>query len=125
MFFFNKLFLLAEVFILQLFKSIKYVGNDENENYYYEYKNRKGYHNMNKRVCLYRKNPFKSNYNEPTSVSSDWFLWLHYTAKNPPLLDYEINKQSWSLNRIVNNTAGYSHKMNKKNHTKYKPWQPK
>tara|TARA_Y100001958_G_C20695478_1_gene203933 strand:- start:93 stop:443 length:351 start_codon:yes stop_codon:yes gene_type:complete len=68
----------------------KLVGSDEFGNKYY--KSKKG-----KRWVIY------SNNIEATKISSDWYLWMHYTTDKTP--DKSDKKHSWQKKHQENQTG--------------------
>jgi NADH:ubiquinone oxidoreductase subunit len=68
----------------------KLVGSDEFGNKYY--KSKKG-----KRWVIY------SNNVEATKISSDWYLWMHYTTDKIP--DKRDIKHSWQKDHQENQTG--------------------
>ena len=68
----------------------KYVGSDEYGNKYY--KNKK-----NERWVIYAKNI------EATKISSDWYLWMHYTTDKIP--DNKEKKYHWQKKHLENQTG--------------------
>ncbi|QKX01228.1 NADH:ubiquinone oxidoreductase [Wolbachia endosymbiont of Dipetalonema caudispina] len=55
-------------------RKAKFIGKDKNGNSYYESKS-------GKRWVIY------SNVPEPTTVSSKWHIWIHYTDNTVPVND--------------------------------------
>ena len=68
----------------------RYVGTDEHGNKYYESK-------KNERWVIY------SNNIEATKITSDWYLWMHYTLDKIP--DSKENKYSWQKKHLENQTG--------------------
>jgi len=90
----------------------KYVGSDEYGNKYYKSK-------KDERWVIY------SNVIEATKITSDWYLWMHYTVDKIP--NAKDAKYFWQKNHLENQTGRVkSHKpvKIKKNDVKkkYESW---
>ena len=90
----------------------KYVGSDEYGNKYYKSK-------KDERWVIY------SNVTEATKITSDWYLWMHYTVDKIP--NAKDAKYFWQKNHLENQTGTVkSHKpvKIKKNDVKkkYESW---
>ena len=90
----------------------KYVGQDSFGNKYYE--NKKG-----NRWVIYAKDI------EATKITSDWYLWMHYTIDKIP--DNKVSKYSWQKKHLENQTGTSNSfkpvKINKSNiKKKYETW---
>ena len=96
---------------LKTFFSGKYMGSDEYGNKYY--KNKK-----NERWVIYSKNV------EATKISSDWYLWMHYTTDKIP--DGKDIKFSWQKKHKENQTGTADSykpiKISKNLKKKYETW---
>ena len=68
----------------------KCVGSDEYGNKYYQSKN-------NERWVIY------SNNIEATKITSDWYLWMHYTIDKIP--NNKTTKHSWQKKHLENQTG--------------------
>ena len=68
----------------------KYVGSDDQGNKYYQSKN-------NERWVIY------SNNIEATKITSDWYLWMHYTIDKIP--NNKTTKHSWQKKHLENQTG--------------------
>ncbi|MBA1339173.1 MAG: NADH dehydrogenase [Pelagibacterales bacterium] len=90
----------------------KLVGQDELGNKYYKNK-------QDMRWVIYSGNI------DATKITSDWFMWMHYTVDNIPIKN--VNKYLWQKNHLENKTgtkdAYKSIKIKKDNKLKkYETW---
>tara|TARA_B100000029_G_scaffold374301_1_gene368605 strand:- start:338 stop:706 length:369 start_codon:yes stop_codon:yes gene_type:complete len=93
----------------------KFAGSDEFGNKYY-------YNSKGKRWVIYKKNI------ESSKIPSDWYLWIHFLAKNIP--SNSSNKFSWQKRHTENLTGtkeaykptGSLSSDLKKNTKKYETW---
>ncbi|MGL9758324.1 MAG: NADH-ubiquinone oxidoreductase subunit NDUFA12 family protein [Wolbachia sp.] len=82
----------------------RFVGRDENGNSYYE--SSKG-----KRWVMY------SSVSEPTTVSPEWHIWLHYTDNVVP-----VNNKKRKIPNLTGTKDAYYPNQKVKNY--YKSWSP-
>ena len=90
----------------------KYVGSDDQGNKYYKSRS-------NERWVVYSKNI------EASKITSDWYLWMHYTTDKIP--DNKEKKYSWQKKHLENQTGtsnSYKPTKIKKNDgkKKYETW---
>ena len=76
--------------LLKTFFFGKYVGSDEHGNKYYKSK-------KNERWVIYSRDV------EATNITSDWYLWMHYTIDKIP--DNKDKKYSWQKKHLNNQTG--------------------
>lgn len=95
----------------------KFVAEDDRGNKYYQSKQNNKLH-QSKRCVIYK------NDSDPSNMSSLWYMWLHYSLKEPPI-DGETG-YLWQESRQENATGTKNayQAVNKRVSSDYKKWKP-
>ncbi len=81
-----------------LWKTARYVGEDDWGNTYYEQKTGVGPHGMPRRYVIY------TDLADASKVPPEWHGWLHHTVKEPPT-EEDYKPRSWQKPHEMNMTG--------------------